>query len=70
MTGQLLKPLQHLQRGLQFHAVVGGVGRMATEFLNTAVFETQQRAPTSRTWVAAAGTIRRCSHDPSPSFRH
>ena len=70
MTGQLLKPLQHLQRRLQFHAVVGGIGRMATEFLDTAVFKTQQRAPTSRTWVAAAGTIRRCSHDPSPSFRH
>ena len=70
MTGQLLKPLQHLQRRLQFHAVVGGVGHVATEFLDTAVFETQQRTPTSRTWITAAGTIRRCSHDPSPSFRH
>ena len=41
MTGQMLKPLQHLQRRLQFHAVVGGVGCMATEFLNAAVFKTQ-----------------------------
>ena len=52
-------PLQRLQRadhGGEFHAVVGGLGLAAAEFLLAAV-ELQQRAPAARTGIALAGAV-------------
>ena len=59
---QLLKALQQRQTSAELHAVVGGLRLRATQLLNAAITETQQRAPASRPGVAPAGAITGSGH--------